>query len=128
MIKVVIIDSHDVGQPEFANEIDERNPGQVGISAGLVIAVRAYVETQAGWADVPFEGCRGRSPSICAGAAGCLHPALWRALAAFGAIISLILVLVLPAIVLLSSHGTCERVFRLLRWITNRPEPPPPAY
>jgi hypothetical protein len=35
--------------------------------------------------------------------------------------------LVLLTAILCGSEQTCERVFRLLRWITGQPEPPAPA-
>jgi hypothetical protein len=38
-----------------------------------------------------------------------------------------IIVLILVLTVLYGSDSTCERAFRLLRWIVNRPEPPPGA-
>jgi hypothetical protein len=55
-----------------------------------------------------------------------LHPALGEALAAADTIIPTIVMLVLLAAILRGSTETCDRVFRLLRWITNRPEPPSP--
>jgi hypothetical protein len=55
-----------------------------------------------------------------------LHPALGEALAATDIIIPAIVLLVLLAAILRGSTETCERVFRLLRWIANRPEPPAP--
>jgi hypothetical protein len=51
---------------------------------------------------------------------------LGAALAAADIAVPLALVAVLLTAVLLGSTETCERVFRLLRWITNRPEPPHP--
>jgi hypothetical protein len=35
--------------------------------------------------------------------------------------------LVLVGAILWGSSQTCERVFRLLRWAANRPEPPAPG-
>jgi hypothetical protein len=58
--------------------------------------------------------------------AGYLHPALGEALAAADVIIPAIVLLVLLASILRGSSETCDRVFRLLRWIANRPEPPAP--
>lgn len=60
------------------------------------------------------------------GVAGILHPALGEALAAADVAVSLAIVMVLLAAVLRGSDQTCDRVFRLLRWITNRPEPAAP--
>jgi len=60
------------------------------------------------------------------GTAGYLHPALGEALAAADAIIPAIVLPVLLAAILRGSTETCDRVFRLLRWIANRPEPPAP--
>ena len=59
-------------------------------------------------------------------AAGYLHPALGEALAAADVIIPTIVLLVLLAAILRGSAETCDRVFRLLRWIANCPEPPAP--
>lgn len=60
------------------------------------------------------------------GLAAYLHPALGEALAAADVIVPVAVGLVLLAAILLGSSQTCERVFRLLRWIANRPEPPAP--
>ena len=59
-------------------------------------------------------------------AAGYLHPAIWEALGAADAVIPVIVALILLTAILRGSNETCERVFRLLRWIANRPEPPAP--
>lgn len=61
------------------------------------------------------------------GLAAYLHPALGEALAAADIIVPLATALVLLTAILCGSTQTCERVFRLLRCITNRPEPPAPA-
>lgn len=60
------------------------------------------------------------------GMAAYLHPALGQALAAADVITPLAIALILLTAILTGSGQTCERVFRLLRWITNRPEPPGP--
>jgi hypothetical protein len=60
-------------------------------------------------------------------AAGYLHPGLAGVLAIADLAIPLAVLLILLAIVVRGSDQTCERVFRLLRWITNRPEPPATA-
>jgi hypothetical protein len=52
---------------------------------------------------------------------------LGAALAAADVIVPLTVGLVLLAAILRGSNETYERVFRLLRWITNRPEPPAPG-
>jgi hypothetical protein len=62
------------------------------------------------------------------GLAACLHPRLGEALAVADVIVPLTVSLVLLAAILLGSSQKCERVFRLLRWIANRPEPPSPAH
>ena len=36
-------------------------------------------------------------------------------------------VLILLSVILFGDDHTCERAFRLLRWIANRPEPPQPT-
>jgi hypothetical protein len=58
--------------------------------------------------------------------AGYLRPALGEAMAAADVTIPVIVLLVLLAAILRGSTETCDRVFRLLRWIANRPEPPAP--
>ena len=60
------------------------------------------------------------------GLAGCLRPALGEALAVADLIVPLALVVTLIMAVLCGSDLTVERVFRLLRWAANRPEPPAP--
>jgi hypothetical protein len=60
------------------------------------------------------------------GVAGYLHPALGEARAAADVLVPLAIGLVLLIAILYGSDQTCERVFRLLRWIANRPEPPGP--
>jgi hypothetical protein len=61
-------------------------------------------------------------------AAGYLHPALGETLAIADILIPLIIGLILITAILRGSDQTCERTFRLLRWITNRPEPPAPPH
>lgn len=56
-----------------------------------------------------------------------LHPALAEVLAAADVITPAAIALVLLAAILFGSTETAERVFRLLRWAANRPEPPAPA-
>jgi len=60
------------------------------------------------------------------GVAGYLHPALGEALAVADVVVPLAIALVLLIAILCGSDQTCERVFRLLRWTANRPEPPGP--
>ena len=55
-----------------------------------------------------------------------VSPSLGAALAAADVIVPLAIAMVLLVAVLSGSTETCERVFRLLRWIANRPEPRPP--
>jgi hypothetical protein len=55
-----------------------------------------------------------------------LHPALGEGLAVVDIVVPLILAIVLLVAILHGSRETCERAFRLLRWIANRPEPPKP--
>jgi predicted lipid-binding transport protein (Tim44 family) len=55
-----------------------------------------------------------------------LHPALGEALAVANVMVPLAIALVLVIAIVCGSNRTCERVFRLLRWIANRPEPPAP--
>jgi hypothetical protein len=61
------------------------------------------------------------------GIAGYLHPALGAVLAAADVIAPVTIALILLAAILSGSKETVERVFRLLRWLANRPEPPAPA-
>jgi hypothetical protein len=48
-------------------------------------------------------------------------------LAAADVVVPLTVALVMLAAILRGSDQTCERVFRLPRWIANRPEPPGPG-
>lgn len=61
------------------------------------------------------------------GTAGYMYPALGAALAIIDIAIPLAVGIVLLTAILFGSNETCERVFRLLRWIANRPEPPSPG-
>jgi len=61
------------------------------------------------------------------GLAAGLHPAFAEGLAAANVIVPLATGLVLLGAILWGSSQTCERVFRLLRWAANRPEPPAPG-
>jgi hypothetical protein len=60
------------------------------------------------------------------GVAAYLQPALREALAAADIVTPLAIVIVLITVILRGSNQTVDRVFRLLRWISNRPEPPAP--
>lgn len=60
-------------------------------------------------------------------AEGTLHPAMADALAIADVAIPVACMLVVFAVITRGSEQTCERVFRLLRWMTNRPEPPAPG-
>jgi hypothetical protein len=57
---------------------------------------------------------------------GVLHPAAAEALEIADAVIPLILGLILFTTIVRGSPETVERIFRLLRWIANRPEPTGP--
>lgn len=54
---------------------------------------------------------------------GMLHPMLGEVIA----IIEVVVVLTIIATALFGSQVLSERAFRLLRWVGNRPEPPPPG-
>lgn len=58
---------------------------------------------------------------------GVLHPELAEALAVADLAIPVACMLIVFAVITLGSEQTCDRVFRFLRWITNRPEPPAPG-
>src|ERR1017187_8862574 len=61
------------------------------------------------------------------GTTGYMYPALGAVLAIIDVAVPLAVGAVLLAAILFGSNETCERVFRLLRWIANRPEPPAPG-
>jgi hypothetical protein len=61
------------------------------------------------------------------GATMYLHPALGAALAVMDITVPVLITLILLVAILTGSDKTCERVFRLLRWVANRPEPPGPS-
>jgi hypothetical protein len=48
-----------------------------------------------------------------------------REYVAFG-ILDILVPLLILSLVILGSQDTCDRIFRLLRWAANRPEPPGP--
>lgn len=56
-----------------------------------------------------------------------LRPALGEVIAATDVLVPAAVGLALVAAILFGSKETCDRVFRLLRWISNRPEPPGPG-
>jgi hypothetical protein len=58
----------------------------------------------------------------------CLHPELTEVLLIAGLIIPVVIMAALLAIITRSGEQTCERVFRLLRWMVNRPEPLDPRF
>jgi len=60
------------------------------------------------------------------GAIGYLYPLLGVILAIIDVVIPSAVALILLLAILRGSDKTCERVFRLLRWVANRPEPPAP--
>lgn len=60
------------------------------------------------------------------GTAGYFFPGLGAALAVADVVIPSAIALIVLTAVLWGSDKTCDRVFRLLRWIANRPEPPAP--
>lgn len=55
------------------------------------------------------------------------HPAVGLALVVADVIVPTVIALILLAAILRGSSETCERAFRLLRWIVGRAEPPAPA-
>jgi hypothetical protein len=57
---------------------------------------------------------------------GAMHPALAETLAIADLAIPVACMLVVFVVITRGSEQTCERVFRLLRWITNRSEPAAP--
>ena len=77
---------------------------------------------------VVSRGCTVAGSLAAEAVAGYWHPKLGAALAAADVIIPAVIALVLLTAILGGSTETCERAFRLLRWIAGRPEPPaPPA-
>jgi hypothetical protein len=59
-------------------------------------------------------------------AAGYSHPALGAVLAVADVIVPAVIAMILLIAILRGSTETCDRVFRLLRWVAGRPEPPAP--
>jgi hypothetical protein len=60
------------------------------------------------------------------GVAGYHFPVLGAVLAGVDVLVPVAIALVLLTAILRGSDRTCDRVFRLLRWIAGRPEPPAP--
>lgn len=73
----------------------------------------------AGWA------CAAAAP-LATDMAGWRCPALGETLAVADVVIPAVIAFIFLAAILRGTAETCERAFRLLRWITNRPEPPAP--
>jgi hypothetical protein len=61
------------------------------------------------------------------GAVGYLHPAVGMSLAIADAAVMIVIILTMIGTAIFGSDRACERVFRQLRWLANRPEPPTPA-
>jgi hypothetical protein len=57
-----------------------------------------------------------------------MHSVIGEALATAYIIVPLAIGLILLTAILRGSSQTCERAFRLLRWIANRPEPLGPGH
>ena len=57
-------------------------------------------------------------------ASDCLHPEITEILLVAGVAIPVIMMTALLVTIARSDAQTCERIFRLLRWMVNRPEPP----
>lgn len=60
-------------------------------------------------------------------AEGALHPAIAEALAIADLAVPVACLLVVLGVIIRGSQQTCDRVFRFLRWMTNRPEPVAPG-
>jgi len=81
---------------------------------------------------MPDQAPHMRRAKLCAGlviaalefVSDCLHPEITEILVIAGVVIPVIIMAALLAIITRSDEQTCERVFRLLRWMVNRPEPP----
>jgi hypothetical protein len=61
------------------------------------------------------------------GVAGYHFPVLGAVLAGVDVLVPVAVASVLLTAILRGSNETCDRVFRLLRWIAGRPEPPAPG-
>jgi hypothetical protein len=57
---------------------------------------------------------------------GVLHPALAEALTIADLATPVVMAIIVFIVIVRGSQQTCDRVFRLLRWITNKQEPPAP--
>jgi hypothetical protein len=81
---------------------------------------------------MPERAPRTRWAKLCAGlviaafefVSDCLHPEITEILVIASVAIPVIMTAALLVIITRSDEQTCERVFRLLRWMVNRPEPP----
>jgi hypothetical protein len=73
-----------------------------------------------GWAKL----CTGLAIAAFELVSDCLHPEVTEILVIADLAIPVITFVVLLIIIARSKEQTCERIFRLLRWIVNRPEPP----
>jgi hypothetical protein len=93
-------------------------PGRAALApSGLV----ARGPLSAGWKLCISAGALGAE-----GGAGYLYRPLGAVLITVDVIVPLAVGLILLVAIMRGSDRTCDRGFRLLRWITNRPEPPAP--
>jgi hypothetical protein len=51
---------------------------------------------------------------------------MYRALCMAFGILDIVVPLLIMGLIILGNQDTCDRIFRLLRWMANRPEPPSP--
>lgn len=73
-------------------------------------------------------GAAGGGFAVLQGTTSYMHPSIGIALAITDISVPLAAAVVLVVAILSGSDQTCERVFRLLRWIANRPEPSAPEH
>lgn len=80
-------------------------------------------------APTPKRGLSVGVMSLCADAS-VMHqaPILGEVLLSVQIVTSVGIAVVLLAMILVGCDTTCERAFRLLRWTTDRPEPPSPKH
>ena len=69
----------------------------------------------------------GPSCVACACAAGRIHPLLGEILAAVLIIVPLATSVILATVIVFGDSESCDRAFRLLRWIRDKKEPPAPG-
>jgi hypothetical protein len=103
-------------------EITETHAGASGAGHDALRIRQNRITVSAWWKLAAGVGALGAE-----GAVSYMHPWVGVVLAVTDTVVPAIIVVGLVAVILWGGDAKCDRVFRLLRWIVDRPEPPGPA-